>query len=103
MMRQLGIYQRDGKWIEPERVIGIVNKPTMPFSQPAPRCADFRHQPPVGLYVESGDTYVHECPSCDYKKTIVGQLVQNYAFNEDEDADAFSAESDNEILDKLGR
>jgi len=117
MMNRLGIYQRDGKWIEPEKVVGIVNddKSPMPFSQKwdSP-CTDFRHNPPMGLYVAPGEVYVHECPNCGATRTIVGDNitfntpdkfinVPNFCFNEEDDEDAFAAESDDEILDKMGR
>lgn len=139
MMNRLGIFKRDGKWIEPEKIVGIVaEKPSMPFSQKwdSP-CSDFRHNPPMGLYVAPGETYVHECPACGAVRTIVGTNITcsapdkfinvpsfnevpdknitapefdtttesfaPYVFSEDEDEDAFAAESDDEILNKLGR
>ena len=102
MMLKLGIFKRGDKWVEPEKVVGDV-KPTinkMPFSQKCDSpCTDFRHNPPMSLYIESGETYVHVCPSCGAARSITDA---NIMFNEeDEDTDAFSAESNDEVKGSL--
>ena len=127
MMNRLGIFKRDGKWVEPEKVVGVVNDPNasqpMPFSQKwTSPCSDFRHNPPMGLYVAPGETYVHVCPACGFAKSITGSNITfsevdlagprlqhateglaYWSLSDEEDEDAFAAESDDEILDKLGR
>jgi len=104
MMNQLGIFKRGEKWIEPEKVVGVVNDPKaipMPFAQKYDSpCSDYRHNPPMGLFIAPGETYVHICPACGVARSITGS---NITFSTEEDEDAFAAESDDEILNKLGR
>lgn len=129
MMNRLGIFKRDGKWIEPEKVVGDVKspyKPSMPFAQKwdSNHCTDFRHNPPMGLYIEPGEAYVHTCPSCGATRSITGANIsfqvpdtnivasefttttesfEPLTFSDEEDEDAFTAESDREILNSLGK
>lgn len=102
IMRERGIIKRDGKWIEPEKVIGDV-MPSTPFKdhifKEKAKCTDPHHEPPMFLHVPPGESYVHVCPSCGETKTI----TNNVTFSEIEDEDAFTAESDDEVLDLLGR
>ncbi len=109
MMNRLGVLKRNGRWVEPEKDLGPVREPTdygeifkkkpMPFSEPAP-CTSVEHNAPTHLYVPPGEVYVHECPAGGKRTTIASS---NITFSEIEDEDAFAAESDDEILDKLGR
>lgn len=113
MMNRLGIFKRGDKWIEPEKVVGVVidkTKPQMPFSQKwdSP-CTDYRHNPPMGLYVPPGETYVHVCGGCGATRSITSlnitcqttDSVEPFIFSEDEDEDAFTSESDDEIKKTL--
>lgn len=128
MMNRLGIFKRGDQWIEPEKVVGDVidkTKPQMPFSQKwdSP-CTDYRHNPPMGLYVPPGETYVHVCAGCGATRSITGMNItcqtpdrsvvapefvvttesfELITFSEDEDEDAFTAESDFEVESKLIR
>ena len=105
-MRSRGIFQRDGKWIEPEKVVGAVRKSPFDdlikdniYTKKDIKCTDPNHNPPMHLYVAPGETYLHTCPSCGELMAI----TNNITFSEVEDEDAFAAESDDEILDLLGR
>ena len=128
MMNRLGIIKRGDKWIEPEKVVGDVidvTKPQMPFSQKweTKQCMDYRHNPPMGLYVAPGETYVHICPSCGATRSLTSLNItcqtpdhsvvapefvvttesfdETFIFSEDEDKDAFTSESDDEIKKTL--
>lgn len=110
MMRRLGVIKQNGRWIEPTKDLGPVvegididdffrRKKVMPFSKPTP-CTAVDHNAPMHLYVPPGETYIHTCSACGKVSAI---SPPNITFSEIEDEDAFSAESDDEILDKLGR
>lgn len=115
--------ERDlGEVIEP---IGIgVDKwddKKMPFSQKEP-CLDREHNAPTHLYIPPGDTYRHKCPSCGKvqiisppnitcsvpDKSIIApefsvttESFEPYIFSENEDEDAFTSESNDEIKKSL--
>ena len=120
MMNRLGIFKRGDKWIEPEKVVGDVidkTKPQMPFSQKweTKQCMDYRHNPPMGLYIAPGETYVHICPSCGATRSLTSlnitcqapefvvttESFEPYIFSEKEDEESFVAESDDEIKKTL--
>jgi len=108
MMNRLGVVKHNGRWVEPEKDLGEVIEPIdtgtdkwdekkMPFSQRVP-CTSVEHNPPMGLYIPPGETYVHTCPACGEIKNI---SPPNITFSEIEDEDAFAAESDEEVKNSL--
>lgn len=42
------------------------------FDLPLPkRCNDPRHDPPMHLYIPQGKGYIHICPTCGRKATLI--------------------------------
>lgn len=88
-MRTRGIFERDGKWIEPaakEKILGSVipsmddllegfGKGGFEPMDVKQTCNDPSHSPPGLLHIPYGQQYRHICPACGAEKVIKSSAV----------------------------